>query len=187
VIASRLPPALPLVVAGVALALVPALKLPAFYETFLYLVLFWVSLATSWNILSGYAGYFSFGHAAFFGAGVYTTAMLAATWNWPFLWTLPVAGLVATILGLGVGAVVFRVRRLRGELFALLTLAAGCTDSNQGGMGSNPSRERTPAASPPTSPAPAASPSDSSPSSAPSGSPSSPAPGSSEVPRTPSR
>ena len=54
----------------------PALKLPAFYETFLYLVLFWVSLATSWNILSGYAGYFSFGHAAFFGAGVYTTATL---------------------------------------------------------------------------------------------------------------
>ena len=122
-IASRIPPALPLVVAGGALALVPALKLPAFYETFLYLVLFWVSLATSWNILSGYAGYFSFGHAAFFGAGVYTTATLTTAVNVPFLWTLPAAGLVAALLGSGIAAVVFRVRGVRGELFGLLTLA----------------------------------------------------------------
>jgi hypothetical protein len=42
---------------------------------------------------------------------------------------------------------------------ALLTLA-GCTDSNQGGMGANPSRERTPSASPPTSPSPSTMPSD---------------------------
>jgi len=120
---TRLPPAVPLVVAGAALALVPALKLPAFYESFLYLVFFWVSLATSWNILSGYAGYFSFGHAAFFGAGVYTTATLATAFNVPFLWTLPAAGLVAALLGSAIAAVVFRVRGVRGELFGLLTLA----------------------------------------------------------------
>jgi hypothetical protein len=42
---------------------------------------------------------------------------------------------------------------------ALLTFA-GCTDSNQGGMGANPSRERTPSASPPTSPSPSTMPSD---------------------------
>ena len=48
-------------------------------------------LATSWNILSGYSGYFSFGHGAFFGAGVYTTAALAGKLGWPFLWTLPLA------------------------------------------------------------------------------------------------
>ncbi|HEY7541428.1 MAG TPA: branched-chain amino acid ABC transporter ATP-binding protein/permease [Methylomirabilota bacterium] len=120
---SRLPPAVPLVVAGVALALVPALKLPAFYESFLYLVFFWISLATSWNILSGYAGYFSFGHAAFFGAGVYTTATLATAFDVPFLLTLPAAGLVAALLGSVIAAVVFRVRGVRGELFGLLTLA----------------------------------------------------------------
>ena len=120
----RRPPALGLVLAvAVALALVPALKLPAFYETFLYLVCFWVSLATSWNILSGYAGYFSFGHAAFFGAGVYTTATLTTALGVPFLWTLPAAGLVAALLGTGIAAVVFRVRGVRGELFGLLTLA----------------------------------------------------------------
>ena len=60
-----------------------------FYETFLYLVLHWVVLATSWNILSGYSGYFSFGHGAFFGAGMYTTAALVAQFKWPFLATLP--------------------------------------------------------------------------------------------------
>lgn len=121
--AARWSPALGLGAVALALALVPALKLPAFYESFLYLVFFWVSLATSWNILSGYAGYFSFGHAAFFGAGVYTTATLAAAYNVPFLWTLPAAGLVAALLGSGIAAVVFRVRGVRGELFGLLTLA----------------------------------------------------------------
>ena len=106
-----------------ALAAVPLLGLPAFYESFLYLVFHWIVLATSWNILSGYSGYISFGHGAFFGAGVYTTAVLAARFDVPFLWTLPVAGAVAAALSLCVGLVVFRVRRVRGELFALLTLA----------------------------------------------------------------
>src|SRR5512132_3222745 len=108
---------------GIALAAVPFLHLPAFYESFLYLVFFWIVLATSWNILSGYSGYFSFGHGAFYGAGVYTTAVLAGRFDVPFLWTLPVAGLVAAMLGVGLGAIVFRVKRVRGELFALLTLA----------------------------------------------------------------
>jgi branched-chain amino acid transport system permease protein len=109
--------------AGAALALVPFLGLPAFYESFLYLMFHWVVLATSWNILSGYSGYFSFGHAAFLGAGVYTTAVLAGKLGWPFLATLPAAAGVAALLGVALGAVVFRVRGLRGELFALLTLA----------------------------------------------------------------
>ena len=106
-----------------ALALVPLAGLPPFYETFLYLVFHWIVLATSWNILSGYSGYLSFGHGAFFGAGVYTTATLAARYDVPFLWTLPAAAAVAAALALAIGAVVFRVRRVRGELFALLTLA----------------------------------------------------------------
>jgi branched-chain amino acid transport system permease protein len=112
-----------LVALAAALAAVPLLGLPAFYETFLYLVFHWIVLATSWNILSGYSGYISFGHGAFFGAGVYTTATLAARYDVPFLWTLPLAGAIAAVLALGIGLVVFRVRRVRGELFALLTLA----------------------------------------------------------------
>jgi branched-chain amino acid transport system permease protein len=110
-------------VAGCALAVVPFLHLPAFYESFLYLVFHWIVLATSWNILSGYSGYFSFGHGAFYGTGIYTTAVLAGKFDIPFLWTLPVAGALAAVLGAALGAVVFRVRSVRGELFALLTLA----------------------------------------------------------------
>ena len=96
------------------LCAVPFAGLPAFYESFLYLVAHAVVLATSWNLLSGYSGYFSFGHAAFFGTGVYTTAVLAGKLGWPFLWTLPVAALAAASLGAALGAVVFRVRALRG-------------------------------------------------------------------------
>ena len=108
---------------AIVFALMPFLGLPAFYETFLYLLLHAIVLATSWNILSGYSGYFSFGHGAFFGAGVYTTAALISKYDWPFLATLPVAAAAAALLGILLGAVVFRVRALRGELFALLTLA----------------------------------------------------------------
>lgn len=104
-------------------ALLPGAGLPAFYDSFFYLVFFWVSLATSWALLSGFAGYFSLGHAAFFGVGMYTTAGLTTKFQVPFLLTVPVAGILAALLGVGIGAIVFRLRRLRGELFALLTLA----------------------------------------------------------------
>jgi len=114
---------LAIIAAALALAFVPQLGLPAFYDSLLYLILHWVVLATSWNILSGYSGYFSFGHGAFFGAGLYTSATLMARYEWPFLWTLPAAALLACVLGLVVGAIVFRVKGIRGEVFALLTLA----------------------------------------------------------------
>lgn len=109
--------------AGGVLACVPWLGLPAFVESLLYLVCHWTILALSWNILSGYTGYFSFGHGAFFGAGMYTTAVLAGKLDWPFLATLPLAAAVPAVLGLAIGFVVFRVHAVRGELFALLTLA----------------------------------------------------------------
>jgi branched-chain amino acid transport system permease protein len=111
-----------LVIAGL-LALMPRLGLPAFYDSLLYLVFHWIILATSWNLLSGYAGYFSFGHGAFFGVGLYTTATLSGKLDWPFLATLPLAAAIPALLGVALGAVVFRVHRVRGELFALLTLA----------------------------------------------------------------
>jgi branched-chain amino acid transport system permease protein len=108
---------------GALLASVPWLGLPQFYESILYLVCHWAVLALSWNILSGYSGYFSFGHGAFFGIGMYTTAALAGKAGWPFLATLPFAALLPALLGVGLGFVVFRVKGVRGEVFALLTLA----------------------------------------------------------------
>jgi branched-chain amino acid transport system permease protein len=121
--ASRDLPRLGAVLAIGAMALLPMAQLPAFYDSFLYLVFFWISLSTSWALLSGFAGYFSLGHAAFFGLGVYVTADLTTKFGWPFLATLPVAAALPALLALGIGAIVFRLRRLRGELFALLTLS----------------------------------------------------------------
>lgn len=101
-------------IAALVLAALPLFGFPSFFESFLYLIFFWIALATSWTILSGFSGYFSFGHGAFFGAGMYATATLTSKLDMPFVWTLPAAGLVALVLGVGIGAVVFRVKRLRG-------------------------------------------------------------------------
>ena len=60
--ASRDLPRLGAVLAIGAMALLPMAQLPAFYDSFLYLVFFWISLSTSWALLSGFAGYFSLGH-----------------------------------------------------------------------------------------------------------------------------
>ena len=112
-----------LVLAAAVLTQLPSMGLPAYYESSFYLLFYWISLATSWAILSGLAGYFSLGHAAFIGAGMYTSATLATKFGWPFLATIPVAAAVSASLGCLIGALVFRLPRLRGELFALMTLA----------------------------------------------------------------
>jgi branched-chain amino acid transport system permease protein len=112
-----------LAILAALLIAVPALDLPAFYVAFLYLLFYWIVLATSWAILSGFAGYWSFGHAAFIGTGVYTAANLAAKMGLPFLLTIPVAAVLAGALGAAVGFLVFRLQRLRGELFALMTIS----------------------------------------------------------------
>ena len=91
--------------------------------SYLYILFFWSALATSWGMLSGLTGYWSFGHGAFYGAGVYTAATLTAKYGVPFLATIPAAAVVSSLLSLGVGLVVFRNKRLRGEFFALLTLS----------------------------------------------------------------
>jgi branched-chain amino acid transport system permease protein len=111
----------------VVLALVPSFRhqvgLPVSYLVFLGLVWFWTAQATSWNILSGYSGYFSFGQGAFLATGAYTTAVLAGRHEVDFFLTIPIAGLLSLLLALAVGALAFRLRSLRGEIFALLTLA----------------------------------------------------------------
>jgi branched-chain amino acid transport system permease protein len=114
-------------VVGVLLLFVPTLaerlEAPGFYITFLFTCFFWISQASSWNILTGYSGYFSFGQGAWFGIGVYTTGVLAGKEGWSFLSALGVAGIMAGVAGLLLGLVVFRVRKLSGEIFALTTLA----------------------------------------------------------------
>ena len=110
-------------IGAAALVALPYLGAADFYLSYLYIVFFWIALATSWGILSGYAGYWSFGHAAFFGAGIYASACLAAKAGLPYLLTIPLAAGAAALLAAGIGLVVFRIKSLRGEFFALLTLS----------------------------------------------------------------
>jgi branched-chain amino acid transport system permease protein len=114
-------------IAAVALFFVPALQeamdLPRFYVIFLFTTFFWIAQASSWNVLTGFSGYFSFGQGAWFGIGVYTTAVLSGKHGWSFIAAVPMAGLFALVGGLALGLVVFRIRRLSGEIFALTTLA----------------------------------------------------------------
>ncbi|HWB88233.1 MAG TPA: branched-chain amino acid ABC transporter ATP-binding protein/permease [Acidimicrobiia bacterium] len=116
---------LALVAVGLAVVplLVEVLDLSTFYLVFLSGILFWTAQSTSWNILSGYSGYFSFGQGAFYGVGVYSMAVLFGRHGLDWLVALAIGGLLAMLLGLGIGFVAFRLRSLRGEIFALLTLA----------------------------------------------------------------
>ena len=98
-------------------------RFPVFYLVFVSGILFWAAQATSWNILSGYSGYFSFGQGAFFGVGVYTMAVLFGRHGWNWLFVVLLGGVAAMLLAAGIGAIAFRLRSLRGEIFALLTLA----------------------------------------------------------------
>lgn len=90
---------------------------------FLYFIFFWVTQATSWNIFCGYSGYFSFGQGAFYGAGLYASAILATRYEFSLLPALPIGGLVGGLIAFLSGLLVFRLRKLTGEIFALFTLA----------------------------------------------------------------
>lgn len=108
-----------------ALFAAPYLGLPVHLQSLLYVIFFWMTLATSWNILSGYSGYFSFGHGAFFGVGMYGMATLATKADWPVVPAALGSGVLAALLALAIGALVFNARKIRGESFALITLAVG--------------------------------------------------------------
>jgi branched-chain amino acid transport system permease protein len=78
--------------------------------------------AQGWNILGGFGGQFSFGHAAFFGMGAYAMALLQVRFGINPWLALPLAIALGGLTGLAVGFLSFRAR-LRGSYFALVTLA----------------------------------------------------------------
>lgn len=85
-------------------------------------VLLMALLGQSWNIMSGYAGQFSFGHAAFFGIGAYASSILYVDYNIS-PWIGMIAGMcLAALTGVLIGFLSFRYK-LRGDFFALVTLA----------------------------------------------------------------
>jgi branched-chain amino acid transport system permease protein len=109
------------VLAGLAFLAVPPF-LPKYFLEVLISILFFAYLGLAWNLLGGYAGQFSFGHAAFFGIGAYTsTLLLLRAGLSPWLGMLA-GGLLATGFGLFEGYLSFRYG-LRGPYFSLVTLA----------------------------------------------------------------
>lgn len=111
----------------IASALVLLLVFPFFIESqyimhIAILVLYYSLVSQAWNILSGYSGQFSFGHAAFFGTGAYTSSILLTKYAvTPWIGML-IGAAIACIIGLFIGFLSFRYK-LRGAYFALGTLA----------------------------------------------------------------
>jgi branched-chain amino acid transport system permease protein len=103
------------------LALYPvAAPFAAYQQSVLLLAFLMALMAVSWNIISGFAGYVSLGHAAFLGLGAYTGGLLAEKFGVNPLWFLPVGGLVAGVVAVLVGMVVLRAR---GHAFVIITIA----------------------------------------------------------------
>src|SRR6476659_6281779 len=89
--------------------------------TFIMMALYASLLAQSWNILGGFGGQFSFGHALFFGTGAYVQAIAQVQGLNPWL-AMPLALASSAGVGIFVGALTFRYG-LKGSYFALVTLA----------------------------------------------------------------
>ena len=105
-----------------AVALLPAVTSSGVVLNIAIMTLYAALLGQAWNILAGFGGQFSFGHAVFFGTGAYAAAVLQARFGWNAWAALPAALALGAAVGGFIGALSFRYG-LRGSYFALVTLA----------------------------------------------------------------
>lgn len=114
---------LPAILGGIVVVAIPPF-LAGYFQHVLILVMMWITMATAWNLLGGYCGQVSFGHAVFFGLGAYGGGLLYLHWGMSPWWGMIVGPLLAVIIGIPIGLITFR---LRGAYFALAMLALGET------------------------------------------------------------
>lgn len=107
-------------VLATALLLAPAALQGSFYHRVLALVLLAAISASAWNILGGYAGQVSFGHAIFFGAGAYMPPLVYVHWRAAPLAGIPLGIAVAVGIAVLIGMPTFR---LQGHYFSMATIA----------------------------------------------------------------
>jgi len=118
----RLAPVVSYVVSGIVLVILP-LVVPIYFESILTRILIFAIFALSLNLIWGYTGLISLGHAASFGVASYTIGILTVHYGIESFWLLAPAGilmatLVATVFG-------FIALRVSGVYFLLVTLALG--------------------------------------------------------------
>jgi branched-chain amino acid transport system permease protein len=106
---------------GAALLAAPFIVQERYAQHVLILILLYVTLGSAWNILGGFAGQLSIGHAAFFGIGAYSAAILASKSSMSPWWAVLIGPAVVVPIAVAIGAICFR---LRGPYFTLATIAA---------------------------------------------------------------
>ena len=112
----------PILVVVALLALVPIVTTSNVVLNFLVTALLIALVGQGWNLLGGYGGQYSFGHAAFFGTGAYVTAILQMRYGINAWLAYAVAIAAGALVGATIGALSFRAG-LKGSYFALVTLA----------------------------------------------------------------
>ena len=112
----------PVLILMAFLLLFPLLVPSDYYRHIIILALMWVVIGSSWNLLAGYTGQVSFGHAIFFGTGAYTAGLCVTKLGISAWWGMLLGGPVALLVGFIIGWICFR---LRGPYFALATIAVG--------------------------------------------------------------
>jgi branched-chain amino acid transport system permease protein len=113
---------LPIAAFALLAACVPLFVTSNVVLNFLVFTLIIALAAQGWNLLGGYGGQYSFGHAAFFGTGAYLTAILQVRYGMNAYPAFAAGIALAALVGLAIGFMAFR-SGLRGSYFALVTLA----------------------------------------------------------------
>ena len=100
-------------------AVVPLFVKDSYVQNIMVLTLMWGALSQSWNILSGYCGQISLGHALYFGIGAYTTTLLFTKFGVLPWFGMLGGGVISALIAMALGYPCFR---LRGHYFVIATI-----------------------------------------------------------------